>query len=409
MIADLLSQRRAVLLHVIRESYGVVLHTDAWLLRVLPPTEAVTFMTPVQMGTLTEFGDVSYAGLPRVAALGYLLGDISTTPMASMVHAFQEGMSRLMQRPGTKRALATDDVALLGISDGLLRINNLGGDIAVAREWVISLVNEGTAPRWTERMRTLAGELLDPRGRLLVLPSQNSVDDLALDLSLRAAWPAAFQSVPLPPFQAEELLRTLIIEQAPDESERSAAWLRCIDILIRKAARDLTHSISDTVRILQSVQHAFKRWPYEHDSHRRGISPVRWIIDNEYQVQSLLWAILYPIYNEALVDEVYVEDWGNKKPRVDLGITSLKLIIEVKIARSPRDFTEIEEQVAGDVGLYFKNTTRFNRMIVFVYDDCDEHHPERYDSLRNALIQRESIEDVVIVRRPSKLPNQKTR
>jgi hypothetical protein len=258
-------------------------------------------------------------------------------------------------------------------------------------------------------MRALAGELLDPRGRLLVLPAQNSVDDLALDLSLRAAWPAAFQSVPLPPFQAEELLRTLIIDQAPDESERSAAWLRCIDILIRKAARDLTHSISDTVRILKSVQHAFKRWPYEHESHRRGISPVRWIIDNEYQVQSLLWVILYPIYNETLVDEVYVEDWGNKKPRVDLGITSLKLIIEVKIARSPRDFTEIEEQVAGDVGLYFKNTTRFNRMIVFVYDDCDEHHPERYDSLRNALIQCESIEDVVIVRRPSKLPNQKTR
>lgn len=409
MIVDLLSQRRATLLHVVRESYGVVLHTDAWLLRVLPPAEAVAFMTPVQMGTLTEFGDVSYAGLPRVAALGYLLGDTNTTPMASMVHAFQEGMSRLMQRPGTKRALATDDVALLGIADGLLRIDNLGGDIAVAREWVVSLVNEGAAPRWTERMRALAGELLDPRGRLHVLPAQNSVDDLALDLSLRAAWTAAFHNVPVPTFHAEELLRALITEQVPDESERSAVWLRCMDVLIRKASRDLTHSVSDTVRILQGVQHAFKRWPYEQEAHRKGILPVRWIIDNEYQVQSLLWAILYPIYNEALVDEFYVEDWGNKKPRVDLGITSLKLIIEVKIARSPRDFTEIEEQVAGDAGLYFKNTTRFNRMVVFVYDDCDEYHPEKYDGLRNVLIQRETIEDVVIVRRPSKLPNQKSR
>ncbi|MEI6775908.1 MAG: hypothetical protein WCK70_03310 [Chloroflexales bacterium] len=409
MITDLLSQRRAALLHVVQDSYGVVLQTDAWLLRVLPPADAVAFMTPVQIGTLTDIGDVSYAGLPRVAALGYLLGDSNTTPMASMVHAFQEGMGRLMQRPGSKRALTSDDVALLGIADGLLRIAHLGGDIAVARQWVVSLVNEGGIPRWSDRMRSLAGELLDPRGRLHVLPAQDSADDLALDLSLRAAWPAAFHDVPLPTFKAEELLRVLITEPVPDESERSAAWLRCIDVLIRKAARQLTHTVPDTVHILQSVQHAFKRWPYEQEPHRKGILPVRWIIDNEYQVQSLLWAILYPIYNESLVDEVYVEDWSNKKPRIDLGITSLKLIIEVKIARSPRDFTEIEEQVAGDVGLYFKNPARFNRMVVFVYDDCDEHHPEKYDSLRNALIQREEIEDVVIVRRPSRLPNQKTR
>lgn len=44
-------------------------------------------------------------------------------------------------------------------------------------------------------------------------------------------------------------------------------------------------------------------------------------------------------------------------------------------------------------------------MIVSVYDDCDKTHPERYQSLVNALMHRERIEDVIVVRRPSMIPN----
>ncbi len=133
--------------------------------------------------------------------------------------------------------------------------------------------------------------------------------------------------------------------------------------------------------------------------------PARWLIDDEYDVQALLWAILYPIYQSTLVDETYLPNWGNVQPRVDLGITTLKLIIEVKLARHPRDFSELEEQIAGDLGLYFKDTSQFDRMIVFVYDDCDKAQPERYQSLMNALMHRERIEDVIVVRRPSMIPN----
>lgn len=46
----------------------------------------------------------------------------------------------------------------------------------------------------------------------------------------------------------------------------------------------------------------------------------------------------------------------------------------------------------------------FDRMIVFIYDDCDHHRPESYDSLRNALMARERIEDVIILRRPGMIP-----
>jgi hypothetical protein len=105
-----------------------------------------------------------------------------------------------------------------------------------------------------------------------------------------------------------------------------------------------------------------------------------------------------------VVDEEYLPGYGQVQPRFDLGITSLKLIVEVKFARKQGDFADIEEQVAGDLGLYFKNTERFDRMVVYVYDDCDRQYPERYDALKNALENRDPIEAVVIVRRPSMIP-----
>jgi len=93
-----------------------------------------------------------------------------------------------------------------------------------------------------------------------------------------------------------------------------------------------------------------------------------------------------------------------------LGIIKLKLIIEVKVVRKPGDFAKIEEQVAGDLGLYFKDPDLFDRMVVYIYDDCDVQCSERYDALKNALKARgERIDDVVIVRRPSMIPSRKSR
>ena len=51
--------------------------------------------------------------------------------------------------------------------------------------------------------------------------------------------------------------------------------------------------------------------------------------------------------------------------RLDLGIESLGVIIEAKIARSPSDFNKIEGELHADLGLYFKEPSKFDRMIVF--------------------------------------------
>jgi hypothetical protein len=357
---------------------------------------------------------LAYEGYPRLVYLGFGIG-ATDSPAADAVQAFTAGLQHLRQR--SEAGLATfiaDDIAILGVADGIARLSGQPiPDLDNAREWVKGIADRPPAPaQWSTRMRALAGDLLDGRGRLKVSPDKSSVDALALELAIRDTWPHAFIGVAiLDDEQRGKLLQALLTEAAPQvgDSERAVVWLKALDLIIATAAKSLLPTVSDTARILSDVQYSLKRWRWKERSARKNTMPSRWLIDDEYDVQSLLWAVLYPIFRSDLVDETYLPSWGNVQPRTDLGIVKLKLIIEVKIARQPSDFNDIEEQVAGDLGLYFKDTSQYDRMIVFVYDDCDQHRPERYASLKNALMHREHIEDVIIVRRPGMIPNRSAR
>jgi REase_DpnII-MboI len=192
------------------------------------------------------------------------------------------------------------------------------------------------------------------------------------------------------------------------EQDRTALWLTVIEALIHESRGRRAPMLADLVRHLQNVPHALKRWRWE-ERGRRGAAPSRWLIDDERDVQALLWVVLAPVYGADLVDEQHLPGWGGVQPRCDLGIPSLRTIIEVKLLRSPADFRAVEEGIAADAGLYFRESGRFERMIVFIYDDSDRSQPERYATLTAALKQRDQVSDVVIVRRPSMLPDQQAR
>lgn len=193
-----------------------------------------------------------------------------------------------------------------------------------------------------------------------------------------------------------------------DEQDRTALWLAAIEALIHESRGERAPSIADVVRQLRNVQAALKRWRWE-ERGRRGAAPSRWLIDDERDVQALLWAILAPVHGADLVDEQYLPAWGQTQPRADLGILTLRLIVEVKVLRTPADFRAVEEGIAGDTGLYFREPGRFDRMVAFIYDDSDRPQPERYATLAAALKQRERVADVVIVRRPSMIPDRQAR
>jgi hypothetical protein len=407
----LLAARRAELAASIHATPRAHEHSDAFVARMLGPTLCTEVGRP-PLALPSDPTATTYRGFPVLAATGFALG-AGAVATNEVIAGFVSGIQRLEGRSdGGLTAFVADDVALLGVADGLAHLAD-DGRATQARAWLLRVIDQARgSDQWTGRLRALAGDLLDGRGRLRVLPDDTGVDARALELALRRAWPEVFRSTPMLGEDGRAaLLRNLLIDAPPHmgDPERAAVWLVALDVLIDAACASLSPTVSDVARILSRVQHALKRWRWVDKSRRRETMPSRWLIDDEYDVQALLWTVLHPIHGAALVDETYLPDWGNVQPRADLGITTLKLMIEVKLARQPADFAKIEEQVAGDLGLYFKETDRFDRMLVFVYDDCDRSHAEKYDSLKNALLARERIEDVIIVRRPSMLPDRRMR
>jgi hypothetical protein len=410
----LLTERRNELERIVQDSFQDARpHSKGFSLRVLGFSLAAEILDKddFDFDSVTILDSVVYGGFPDVAYLGFGIGaHILTDLPQQAIDAFVSGLERLQTRRGDRlEDFVTDDIAVLGVADGISKLLTMQAvDVTPARDWLLTLLGKYPPGNvWSDRMRSLTGDLLDDLGRLQTKVEEHDTDRLALEFCLRASWSHAFRNSAYPSQQARNtLLKSLVIEPAPPcgDLERAVVWRKALDLLINEAVETLTPSISDTVRILRSTQHAFKRWVWDEKTRRGHVDPAHWLIDDERHVQSFLWAVLYPIYGSDLVDETYLPGYGQVQPRFDLGIVSLKLIIEVKVIRERRDFAEIEEQIAGDLGLYFKDPDLFDRMLVYIYDDSDTQYSERYDALMNALKGRERIEDVVIVRRPSMIP-----
>lgn len=414
---DLLFARRTHLERVVRSSLeGARPHSLGFTRRILGRKDVDDDGGTGAQGSSVVLDRARYGGYPEVARVGFFLGE---RPRSDVTDGFLDDylviLERFSKRTGAGVSeFAQDDIALLGVADGVSRL--VSWEMPNARMlqgWLSDLADKHKAPgAWSARARDLAADILDERGRVRTKVGRTSPDEGALDLCLREAWPHAFLSAPFPnEGSRQELLERLLADRAPDvgDLERASIWLRSLDLLVRQASQTMVTSASDVVRLLKNTQSALKRWVWDKSARRRDADPARWLIDNEYHVQSLLWAVLYPIFGSDLRDEEYLVGYGLKQPRADIVIVGLKLVVEVKFARERRDFAEIEEQVSGDLGLYFEDPERLSRLVVYVYDDCDTQHPEQYDVLKNALKARDRVDDVIIVRRPGMLPPRKER
>lgn len=416
-VQTILRECRSELINRIKEDYAnSMYHSKGFVCRLLGE-ENVKRLVITDGFDLSDYSNrAKYDGFPYLAYLGFAIGDgLSDSLNQQLVGAFISGLNRLQDRSKSGfDEFLEDDVAVLGVADGIAKLFSMKVQFAdQVRRWFVGLLDD--FPRrtlWSDRMRDLAADLLDNRGRLREAILDNDPAKLALELSLSGLWPQAFRNSPYPDEKASShLLKSIISESLPSQGdiEQATVWLKALDVVLDKSIEKLTLTVPDIVRLLMRTQHSFKRWVWETQSRRSRSDPACWLIDNEAHVQSFLWSVLYPIFGSELRDETYLPSFGQVQPRYDLGIVNLKLIIEVKIARERRDFELIEEQVAGDLGLYFKEPERFDRMVVYIYDDCDREYPEKYDTLKNALMGRERIESVVIIRRPSMIPNRNQR
>jgi hypothetical protein len=381
-------------------------HSLAFVLRVLSTTH-LEHLQSLGVNFSTVFG-THYGGYPEVASLGFLIANNALDTQLSA--RFIESLNRLKIRDTqANRPFFSDDVAILGVADGLSKLPFASEE----KRWLLDGIESIAGNvQWSSRMRSLALDLLQERGRLRVAVTDNSADVISLEIVLRRVWPHLFNSVN---YVSHDLLKgtlsQLLSDKAPsiEEQERVVIWLEALDYIIDASSESLLPTVSDTVRILKNIEHSFKRWKWETTARKGAAFASQWLIDNEYDVQAVLWAVLYPVYGADLVDESYLPNWGQTQPRADLGIQKLKLIIEVKFLRSLADFQKVEGEIGNDVGLYFKDMELYDRMVVVIYDDCDNHQPQKYDGLRNALKKRDHIEDVIMIRRPGMLPSRKDR
>jgi hypothetical protein len=148
--------------------------------------------------------------------------------------------------------------------------------------------------------------------------------------------------------------------------------------------------------VLRNFEAAMKRWRWDGDELRK---PIRWPVTQEREVQDILWLILRSYFPDV-VDEDTLPKLGHSTYKADFGISSLKLIIEVKFSTSKDNFKKIEKEVQEDCIPYLRDL-RYESLIVFIYDDSSS--VQEHDTTRRALLEIPGIVDVVIVSRPSQL------
>jgi hypothetical protein len=355
-----------------------------------------------------------------LAKAGYCLAHKPNTPFGEdAAGAFLHGIARQHERPKTTQAqLAGDAMALLGVSDGLRAISQAYPTIEslkAAKTWLRGLLEQhGGSDTRLHRARLLACDLLDAQGWFgQQLAHADDLHAAALDLCLWQNWPDVLRNVRHPDVaRRRELFKRLLTDPPPNEGEllHTASWLCGLDVLTDEIAASAVPDANQVARILAATQGSFRRWRWEEKATRQGGMPARWLIDKEADIQAFLLAVLYPYFGDQLQDEQYLQGFGLRQGRFDFAITNLGLIVEVKVIRIPSDMNGLEAQITDDLSLYFKEGNPFESMVVYIYDDRDKPEPEKYPVIRNALKRRsDRIVDVVIVRRPSMIPDRSQR
>lgn len=340
---------------------------------------------------------VGAARLPdHAAAAGFAWLSLSQPPaevelISNCIAWLAERRYFLSSRPLT---LERDGVAVLGLS---LAIRALP-DAESLRQWLEDFITKAlnTLPSdtWEGSLISAARIVLDPAQESVLLPKLKGEVAAALcERRLIGSYVGRGEAA------SEAITRMDGVEEGP---ARAAVLLVAFDRLLKDniPARLANIEIRDVCRIVQGLPRTMKRWVWDETKKTPRSVPGRWDIENEYHLQSLLWAIFAPIFDD-LDDEEYLKSIGQLKPRCDLAIPSLNLIIEAKFIRPGTSFAKIIGEIAEDVTIYLRSDTPWRHLIAVVWDDgarTEEHH-EFLNGLRNI----DGIVDAVVIPRPAKM------
>lgn len=382
----LLDDARATLLRIANNGSELERVFASWAIddpSIKDDVQAIIDAAASRRGGLRGYTDVAILGL------AFASGDVSRGG------DLEDGLEWLAGRHaypgGVPAGFEEDAIALLGVVLGARALNK----VVVIAEWLDTFL-PAVQVRSTERTFEWfirAATLAIARDSVNLESSGNDAADIRIGLRARG-----FEIAP--PYPADEMLAILRIRsEQPAEPARAALGVAALDWLRRQAPTLLPAraTIEDVCRLLGRVSAGFMKWTWEEKPRTRGGSPRKWHIDHEYHVQNLLWAMLAPIFPDLRAEDA-TPQVGQTQPRADLGIPSLRLIIEVKFLREGGSLSELINEISADAGLYLTADSLYSEVVAFIWDEG--RRSEQHDKLIEGLRRVRGIRDVIVISRP---------
>ncbi|MBI2849385.1 MAG: hypothetical protein HYX88_04575 [Chloroflexi bacterium] len=341
-----------------------------------------------------------------LAALGYSLAELNKEEHDSYFAVFIRGIKRLQERdlfPADGVSFPNMPRVFLGLVMGVKAIPDTSTRYTM-NNWLADILNQtlvrrpATAP-WGLLYRCVRSLLANEPERIDVRSLRDVTEMALFDFGLRRR---IFEPLDLhkesSAFTERVLEEALKVDAQQLDSGHAAILCGALHRCLTASVHELMVSPSHVSLLLSRFQDAMKRWRWDEDHLH---DPIRWPIRNEREIQDIVWLILRPVFLD-LVDEDTLPRFGHSSYKADFGIPQLGLLIEVKMARKAEDFKNIEKEIMVDSRGYLVQTNRYNKLLVFVYDQSAS--VQEHGTTIQALKQLPEIEDVIIVSRPSHLP-----
>ena len=335
---------------------------------------------------------------PNLAILGCLLSEQahkSNNVDSQAVATFKSNLARLQQRQAVfsfPNSWVLQSELVLGITLGIRAIVDLSLSV-----WMQTLLEEGIYRQDTPLFVRLAYSYATmiirhpshsrARPKISIEPAQCSIPELAF-----AVWLIKRQVLDCGEHDqsqwlenAHSTLVSRLLTEPPYEAEDYKAAIIWDVVTGYIATRSHYPTLNLVSTALQNFPAAMERWK------------SKWNIEDEYDIQSLLWLTLRTYFDDLHYEE-YLPKLGRSGERYDIGIPQLGLIIEVKYIRRSSDFQKIVNEIGKDSAQLQPQST-FTGIVVFVYDAS--RAIEQHDWARRTLESIASVKLVIIVSAPS--------
>jgi hypothetical protein len=343
-------------------------------------------------GAQLDFHTVSALGFARES--GLVGPEISAT--------LKQGLERLAGRQpfvdGNPMPFCSDAVGILGVAFGTRALGDTAVTTRIAAwlsSYLVTIYGLDGTEDWQRHLFRAADSVITA-GISLPAVSNSRAAEVLVALAAKGLPHAGLQ------LHREEghALKTILSEAGVEiPYERAAIRLTALGHLVRSAPVAVPGRISpqDLVRLLERIPAGLRKWTWETKPRTAGGLPQQWHIDNEYHVQNLLWVMLAPIFPD-LDDEQYLTKIGQKSPRADLYIASMKIIIEAKFLRAGETMQKVIDQISSDTGLYSVMGNDCAGIVPVIWDDSARSH--EHDYLRHGLKKLPNIIDAIVFSRP---------